>query len=301
MHLTVAMLGDSEFFSKFGKSGTINDLSIRNQAESGNVVTFVAPNSDRIQGIIQALAMADYPVLIANEITPALGEMIIAIGEAGFDRGLFVTDYYEDKLRALASDYPCAAFDFTKKDEKLVREKILNFKPNHPSDPLIIPIDNYFPVKGVGTVVLGLVKSGQAKQYDKLTIYPTKNEITVKSMQSQDEDVKQTEPGQRIGLALKGVETDELKRGYVISNREMKCAKSLQLDLKKSKYSKFDIAEGKRLFVCIGLQCISGEIKSVYENKITVELDSEIAIYQKRCILASADSMPRIVGHGIFV
>ncbi len=292
------MFGDLEFFRKFGKQGTENDLLIRNQADSGNVITYVAPSSEKIQPVLQAAAMADYPVVVVNDITPEIGEILMVLEESGFENGLIITDFHEDKIKAMIKEMKISGFDFARKDEHAVREKLMSAGISRNKEPVIVPIDSYFPVKGVGTVVLGLVKSGQVKQYDKLVCYPAKKEVVVKSMQSQDKDVKETEPGQRIGLALKGIEAEELKRGYVFSDKEIECKKSLILDATKSKYSKFELAAGKRLMVAVGLQIIGGEIKNIEGGKISLELDSPVAVYQENCVLASADVMPRIIGRG---
>ncbi len=301
MHATIAMFGDLEFLKKFGKSGTENDLIIRNQAESGHILTFVAPNSDKVQPLLQAAAMADYPVVVVNDITADIGEVLILLNEMDFSSGLIVTDFFEEKIRELIKDMNIKNFEFVRKDEIIVREKIFALSIVRPNEPAIVTIDNYFPVKGVGTVILGLVKSGQVKQYDSMTIYPIKKEVTIKSMQSQDRDVKETESGQRIGLAIKGVETDELKRGYIFSDAEIKCEKTFDVNVRKCKYSKFTFEKGKRLMVCIGQQVIGCEIKSVEANKIQIELDSPIAIYIDKCILATSDLSQRTIGSGKIV
>ncbi len=298
MHLTAAIFGDPEFFRLFGKQGTENDLLIRNQSGSGSVITYVAPDSEKVQPLLQAAAMADYPVVVVNGITPEIGEVLVLLDESGFENGLVVTDFYEDKVKSMIEGMKISCFEFVKKGENLVREKISSVALKRPETPVVTPIDNYFPVKGVGTVVLGLVKSGQVKQYDKLVCYPSGKEVLVKSMQSQDRDVKETEPGQRIGLALKGIEADELKRGYVFSDKEMPCPRSLVVDAQKSRYSKFEFAVGKRLMVNVGLQVVGGEITKMEGDKLTIELDAPVAVYQQNCILASADVMPRIIGHG---
>lgn len=300
MHLTVGMFGDNEFFARFGKQGTANDLIIRNQADSNNVITYVAPNSDKVQPLIQAAAMSDYPVVVVNELNPAMGEVFVLLDETGFQNGLVITDFLEDRIRALIKDMSISGFDFARKDENAAREKILSVRADRQAEPAIVTIDNYFPVKGVGTVVLGMVKSGIIRQYDRLFAYPQKKEVLVKSMQSQDKDVKETEPGQRVGLALKGVEPEEIRRGCVLSDKETRCSKVIDIDAAKSKYSRYEFAAGKKLMVGIGLQVISGEIKNVSDagKNIRVELDNPAALYSDKCILAAPDTTPRIVGHG---
>ena len=79
-------------------------------------------------------------------------------------------------------------------------------------------VDHSFSVKGVGEVILGFVKKGVVRKYDKLTLLPANKEVIVRSIQMQDEDYDEAEAGSRVGLAIKGVTVEEIKRGsfYVL-------------------------------------------------------------------------------------
>src|SRR5262249_52372976 len=137
------------------------------------------------------------------------------------------------------------------------------------SGNLFVPIDNYFNVKSVGTVILGLVKSGTVKKHDKLIVEPLGKEVLVKGIQSQDKDFDEAGPGTRVGLNLKGVEADELKRGYVIGAAQK--SKTITLDFVKNKYSKEQLKENDQVFVSTGLLVSTATVKSTSPLELSTD------------------------------
>ncbi|MFH1106223.1 MAG: elongation factor Tu, partial [Candidatus Aenigmatarchaeota archaeon] len=75
MHLTIGVFGDQTLAQRLGKKGTTNDIAIYNHGDSEGVFTYVCPNSEKIQPLLQALNMADIPILVANDLTKEIGEM----------------------------------------------------------------------------------------------------------------------------------------------------------------------------------------------------------------------------------
>ena len=298
MHLTVGVFCDRRFFEKFGKAGTNSDILIRNHSDSSGTFTFVHPLPERIQPAMQAAAMCDFPIIAINEINQEVGETLILLSEIGFRNGLIVTDFLENEIKNMINDMPINGFDFCKKIENDVWEKIRNAKIDRPLSPALVTIDTFFDVKGAGAVVLGLVKSGSVKQYDKLVCYPIRKEVLVKSMQSQDKEIKETEPGHRIGIAMKGAETSELKRGFVLSSSEIRCADRLSVAFSRSRFSMYDVSEGRQIFVSVGQHVVSGTVKKTEGDRIEVQLSQDVALYSDRCVFATNDSRPRIIGSG---
>lgn len=72
-------------------------------------------------------------------------------------------------------------------------------------------------MKGIGTVVLGSVQEGTIHRHDQLTVHPLGRQAQVRSIQMHDDDAEEASTGDRVGLALKGIESDDLDRGFVIS------------------------------------------------------------------------------------
>lgn len=66
-----------------------------------------------------------------------------------------------------------------------------------------VPVDHAFSVKGVGTVVLGLVTKGTVKKHDALKVLPGTKTVQVRSIQKHDDDFDLASEGDRVGSGLK--------------------------------------------------------------------------------------------------
>ncbi len=74
-------------------------------------------------------------------------------------------------------------------------------------------VDRVFTLRGIGTVVTGTLWSGSLGEGDILVAQPGGLEVRVRSVQVHDRDVERAGAGQRVAVALPGVERSELKRG----------------------------------------------------------------------------------------
>jgi selenocysteine-specific elongation factor len=74
-------------------------------------------------------------------------------------------------------------------------------------------VDRVFTLRGIGTVVTGTLWSGSLGEGDVLVAEPGGLEVRVRSVQVHDRDVERAEAGQRVAVALPGVERRELRRG----------------------------------------------------------------------------------------
>ena len=74
-------------------------------------------------------------------------------------------------------------------------------------------VDRVFTLRGIGTVVTGTLWSGSVGEGDELRAEPMGAEVRVRSVQVHDEPVERAEAGQRVALALPGIERTALRRG----------------------------------------------------------------------------------------
>ena len=81
------------------------------------------------------------------------------------------------------------------------------------ADPARLYVDRVFSLRGIGTVVTGTLWSGTIGEGDVLRAEPTGREVRVRSVQVHEQPVERAEAGQRVALALPGVERSELRRG----------------------------------------------------------------------------------------
>ncbi len=74
-------------------------------------------------------------------------------------------------------------------------------------------VDRVFSLHGVGTVVTGTLWAGRVTAGDALRAEPAGTAVRVRSVQVHDRPVQFAEPGQRVAVALPGVERRDLRRG----------------------------------------------------------------------------------------
>ncbi len=107
--------------------------------------------------------------------------------------------------------------------EELIEEidNVLNddFEKSH-KGPFRLPVDRCFSISGFGTVVTGTIISGKVSINDTLTIYPKNIQCKVRNIQVHEKNCDEAFCGQRCALNLSGVKRDDIKRGFVISQRD---------------------------------------------------------------------------------
>ena len=92
--------------------------------------------------------------------------------------------------------------------------------PERPSDqPFLMPIEDVFSIKGRGTVVTGRVEKGIVKVGDQVEIVGIKDTTTttVTGVEMFHKLMDEAEPGDAVGVLLRGVDRDEVERGQVLA------------------------------------------------------------------------------------
>ncbi|MCP4763644.1 MAG: hypothetical protein GY870_17875, partial [archaeon] len=149
----------------------------------------------------------------------------------------------------------------------------------------IVDIDHCFPVKGIGTVILGLVKSGQVEAGKMLNLVGLNKKVIIRSIQKQDRDFKTAEGGDRVGLAIKGIKADEIERGFILAAPNLfKTGNKFQIKVNRTQFYKGELnPDSNRQFTAfIGLstsplKVIGGDlIKLGEEGVIEVETSKEM-------------------------
>jgi len=308
-HFTVGVLGqmDNDFLKGLGNKGTINDIEFRNYRTDNDVVTYCAPKSEKVLSLMQIMGIIDFPVIVFDKPNSALGEAILAVETMEFQVGILcVSDQFgSERAKKLIEGTSMESFDLLPMDQDSFKEHILSpeFQDRipRPDGPSKIPIDNYFPVKSVGTVILGIIKRGNLGVYTKLSLYPEEREVLVKSIQCQDKDVRNASTLQRVGLSLKGIKPDELKRGNIVAEKgSLIISKNIKFMLIRNNVLKDKISVGDSFFVSVGLQSPVGKVSSIENGIVSMDLERDIAFDEHdRAIMAlTTPKPPRIVGGG---
>lgn len=308
--LSVALLGSVTLGKDLGKKGTTSDITLYNSTGEEGTVTYVEPTHypDKFPPLLTAIAMGEVPLLVVETINRDLAEIVVSLDLAGKRNGLVAlspqvgeADFKRAFKGTVVENYPTAPLD-----PRLLKERLLALPaPAREEGGLLIPIDHAFPVKGVGTVILGLVRRGKVKLHDKLRLYPEEKSVEVKSIQVHDIDLPEADVGSRVGLALKGIEVEEISRGQVLApTGSVRDGDLLELsDYAACKFFKGKAGEGDKVHVSVGLQVVPAKIATVDGARRTLQLDSRVAwVPGDRAFivqLSGGGAGPRIAGGGV--
>ncbi|MCJ7662671.1 MAG: EF-Tu/IF-2/RF-3 family GTPase, partial [Desulfobacterales bacterium] len=128
----------------------------------------------------------------------------------------------------------------------------------------VVPVDAHFNVKGVGVVVLGFVAQGMVKKHDMLRILPTEKTAQIRSIQKHDDDAEIAIKGDRVGLALKNIESEDLDRGFVLTNDPaIKHATTISGKAQLVKYWPAPLKEGMVLYAGYWMQFLPTRLEKV--------------------------------------
>jgi elongation factor 1-alpha len=91
--------------------------------------------------------------------------------------------------------------------------------PEKPIDkPLRMPVQDVYTITGVGTVPVGRVEAGVMKPGDKIVFEPSGKVGEVKSIEMHHKPLEKAEPGDNVGINVRGVSVQEIRKGDVIGH-----------------------------------------------------------------------------------
>ncbi|AFC99254.1 Selenocysteine-specific translation elongation factor [Methanocella conradii HZ254] len=300
--------GKTTLASRLGKKGTESDIVLYNFTKGENILTVVDPVGypKSPKPLVNAVNMSDVVLfcVASSGLDARAGECIILMDLLRPRHGIititkadesnpYAVEELMKKIKALTRGTAMEGWEImptsTKSFEGIDRlrdrlfelDELLKKEYEALVDrPVRIPIDHHFNVTGVGCVILGCVLQGTVSVHDRLTIFPPGREAEVRSIQMQDNDVKQAKAGDRVGLALKGVQSKELDRGFIISGSEA-VSDALKLKCRTARFrGEFSVNDKVHLYV--GLQStpalITGMAPSANgEYEVEVKMDKEVA------------------------
>ena len=85
-----------------------------------------------------------------------------------------------------------------------------------PTDaPLRLPIQDVYTIDGIGTVPVGRIETGMLTPGNDVSFQPSDVGGEVKSVQMHHEDVPEAGPGDNVGFNVRGIGSDDIRRGDV--------------------------------------------------------------------------------------
>ncbi|MCI4364642.1 MAG: hypothetical protein L3K10_01050 [Thermoplasmata archaeon] len=302
--VTVAVVGGTEVAVQLGKKGTASDVTLFNNVHDGHTTTLVEPTQfpEKMAPLVNALSMADQCLLVLPELNRVVAETIATVEVSDVPTTIVVGPAVgpAEVARLLKGGRletaPRCPLDFP-----LLRAQLEAWTAPEVAGTVRVPLDHASPVKGVGAVALGVVRQGTLHAHERLRLWPSPKVVEVRSIQVHDEDRKDAGCGERVGVALKGIEADELSRGQVLAP-EGALLEGIRLrtgPLSKSRYYRGNDSPGAHLHLAIGLQVVPVFVEEQGPEGGVLVPDRPVAFSANdRALLIdlSVPSGPRIVG-----
>ena len=279
-HLTVGVFHDDTFCRELGKKGTESDIAMFNRKMDEHIFTFLSPVEDKLSPKSQIISSIDVAIVVFTGMTKELGETIVMLDSLSISNGIAVASTYAtpEQITTIIKDTSMKSFIAEKKDASKILEILKSQNPERDTQSSTVTVvDHSFSVAGVGEVILGIVKKGTIRKHDKLMLLPANKEVTVRSIQMQDEDYDAAEAGSRVGLAIKGATVDEMKRGSILCVPDsVKTGTKLKLSFKKSPFYSDDVKEGA-FHATVGMQTIPITITENQATSLVIQSEKPIA------------------------
>ncbi len=234
MDVIVTLPNDLELADELGKKGSIDSMAFYNRKLDNGVITVLVPTDidKRYHALPESITLADVVVLSSTEMDALFGETLLACSLLG--KEVLITD--DNDVSGIVAGLQL--------NHKIVkRGEVLGELPryaghDHESQgDTRIDIDRAFPVNGVGDVALGFVTRGSVSKHDKL-LHGSGIEVTVRSIQCQDEDVESAGVGARVGLALKGISHSDMEKGDVLSKKRIPRSRDFEVKFRLARVAK---------------------------------------------------------------
>ena len=300
MHTHIAALEpDAEFARKIGKKGSESDFTIYNCKEGDKVICIYHASKypEKVQPLLYSLSLADAVYLRPQSLDKFTGEMIVAAAIFGKPVLVFTDRISREEIEPLLKSAGVQKYEFFDGDENALREKLLSYPSTRRREGKTeVVIDACFPVKGIGTVALGIVQQGTVRVHQKLTFLPSGKESDIKSIQVHDVDVKDAEVGSRVGLSLRDMDAEEVGKGDLAVEEKFPPANKVEADVSLTKFYKGDITT-LQFFILSGLKYVACKAKKLDGNKFEIELSAPLnARAGETVCVFLPEAMPRAIG-----
>jgi selenocysteine-specific translation elongation factor len=271
-NLNVAVIGPNDFAKDLGKKGTASDITLYDLKQGTDTVTFIEPTKypDRLAPLFYSVSMADRALVVVDAINSQLGECMVMLQCAGVKKGCIILRNYltPEQLAPLTKGTVLESYQYIGEDKVALREMLLEearkLPPPSEEGDGAVPIDHFFNVKGVGTVILGYVAYGKIHRHDELKVLPTDRKAQVRSIQKHDDDFEEAFVGDRVGLALKNIDVEQLDRGHVLTkDPKVKADTSVTINAELVNFWKSPLKEGMVLHLGHWMQFLNARVEAV--------------------------------------
>ncbi len=278
-NITVAVLGALGYGSSIGKKGTATDITFYNLKKGEDTVTLIEPTRypERLAPLFYAVSLAKKAIVVVDQLDATFGECLVMLQCSDIKAGYFILRNYipKEKVEPLIRGTSLEKYEFVSDDPNFLREQLLaEASQQKPAEVQAgqqavgtVPVDHSFNVKGVGAVVLGVVAYCAVQKHGTLNILPSGKTAQVRSIQKHDDEFDVAGEGDRVGLALKNVEVEDLDRGVVLTNDpSIKSSVKLEAQASLVKYWQTPIKQGMVMHIGHWTQFVTAKVEAVVDS-----------------------------------
>lgn len=317
--LNVAFIGSESLAKKIAKKGDVRDIEsyVYKEERDGEfkIISLLRPlkHPEKIRPLLSILNVAKAGIIEISKIDSATGEICVSFGCAGINNGLIIINSQDgdwidpDQVRIILEQSGLENWKLYEQvpDEHIIREDLFSLMEKKETDDssLILPVDQFFNVKGVGLVAIGYVQSGIVSKHDTIQVLPADENGIVRSLQVMDDDVENAISGDRVGLAIRNLREEALHRGCMIVHAESNVlVKNLSstFAIDKAPFQKRILQVGDVIHAAVDMQFVVGRIKIIDQENVTVDWDIPLWTRKNnspKIIITQLDATPmRIIG-----
>ncbi len=294
--LSIFTYNADEFLREVSKKGTSSDIEFHERKTDEVIMTMISPlrYPEKISSLTDSIYPADIAVVNVSTLNRELGEVLVALDLMGPENGFITHSETIDpsQLKQLTRGSRLDNYSITEKSPNELVEELSKMHSAKKSGETRVMIDHFFTVKSVGTVALGFVLQGTVSKHQDLELSYLKKKVQVKSIQMHDVDVEEAGPGSRVGLALKNIDSGDLERGMLLSEKPLDYIQSVEKDIISHRAIK-TLPDGE--FEVFISDCMRYQ-RASYDGK-SLQLEKPFAVVQNRVSLSSIGVSPRVFGN----
>jgi selenocysteine-specific translation elongation factor len=316
--LNVAVLATESLLRSLGKISDSRDVEsyVYKEGEGAErrILSMIRPlkHPESLRPLLSTLNVAESGIIEVKEINAALGEAMVAFSSSKVENGHIIINPKDgnwidpEKLSLIRNQAGLESWKIhdSLPDPHDIRSDLLSrVRIDTTEEEVLVSIDQHFVVRGIGLVGIGYVRSGIIRKHESVEIHPGGHVGVVRSLQVMDDDVDFAVTGDRVGVALRGVQDNILDKGSQIVSVGSKLLTRMEKSEIKVDISVFQrnvLKAGDIVHMSCDLQFIVGRIESVSEESIVVVWDRSVDVRtasKKPPLLVQLDAGPmRIIG-----
>ena len=294
MQYVVSIPLDPNLAAFIGKKGSENSITFYNRRLDGGALVGIAPTppiEERLYALAETMLVGNQIVVSTAVLDKLFGEVVVACSLV--EKPVIFTD--DSDISQFLKGVSLKGHSIVSRDELL--EKLLSHKPADQNSQPRVDIDKSFPVKGVGTIALGIVTRGTVQEHQEL-FHSSGKKVLVRSIQVQDQDVKSAGTWSRVGLALKNIEHDEIEKGDLLTPDQVVRSQQVRCKVRTTPLSKERIEVGKRYDFVSNFTFAKSQVTSVEKDSIVLKLERNASLMKGDRLFLISDESPRIFASG---